>query len=237
MKKTQLLICVIVSMTVMSLYGLLKKELELRERMRQGDVTSAEAEQIVYTCVDKIVQSYKMQHDLLGDGYEYFQLGYDAFPTLYKILGDDKKMQDAHYIHAVGEAFWVIDGKNPASEGKKEALDWTRRIVAIHTNPPSSYAGRYLAAKGNASDITLLRQYGYDDFATALEMRLALPPPTPDIPQADGIKPDVAPRVKQPSENKPTPSPPTRYIWFYIAILSFVAILGGAVVWLKAKRK
>jgi hypothetical protein len=234
MRKT---LIAIICMTAVSFYGQTPMELELRERIRREGITPEEAERIVYKCVDKLVRMYKAEHDPLGDGFEYLELGCDAFPALYKILGDAEKMQDLYYAYEIAKAFWYIDGENPESKGEKEALEWTRRIVAVHTNSSAFYAGRYLAAKGNANDISLLRKHGYTGSADELEKRIAsLPSVTPDTPQTGGAKPGTTSGAKQPSEEQPPPSPPANRTWLWgVALLT--ALAGGAVVWRKAKQK
>jgi len=205
-----------------------------KERIRQG-VTSKEAEEIVDECMDLLVHFRKAEHHPMGDGDEYLELGYAAFPALFKILGVDEKMRDPYYAAVVTEAFWRIDGINPDSDGEKGALEWTRHIVAVHTNPPSYEAGRYLAAKGNTNDIRLLRQHGYNDFAKELEARLASLPPTPDSPQTGRVKPEPASCVKQSSGAEPTEKPSPNRTWLYLAIAVLILGIGGSYVWRKQK--
>ena len=52
--------------------------------------------------------------------------------------------------------------------------------------------------------------------------------------------PDPAPEAKQPNKEKPSEQPaksPPSKIFLWLAILTFLAVLGGAMVWRKAKRK
>ena len=80
--------------------------------------------------------------------------GYDEFPALYKRLSEN--MDDPKCREEVTGRFLQVDGYNWASEGEQEALDLTRKVVAMEPVPYS--AAMYLALKGNESDIELLDQ-------------------------------------------------------------------------------
>jgi hypothetical protein len=229
----------IVCMATVFLYGQTPMELELRERIRREGITPEEAERIVSECVDTLVEFRRNRHVTYGEGYEFLVLGYDAFPGLYKILGDSEKMQDFDYASEIAEAFARIDGKKPDSGYEKEALEWTRRIVAVHTNPPSYSAGRYLAAKGNAKDISLLRKHGYTDFANELETRIVL---APDTPQTGGANTNTAPKVKPSSASRTNEAGDTKTsslnrTWLYLVTAILILGIGGFYAWRKKKTR
>jgi len=167
MKKTKRLICIcaIASATAMTLNG----------------ATPEEARQIIqeYLEIDKQMAMDRANGKLKGDDYSVNAyrrqseaakavrtLGYDSFPVLRELL--DGKIGDDDYISLVACEFLNVDGRNPASEGEKEALDWARKMLTQLANTGQKlsrdqYATRtylefYLSEKGNAaSDIDLFR--------------------------------------------------------------------------------
>jgi len=86
--------------------------------------------------------------------------------------------------------FFYVDGKNPEAKGEEVALEWTRKILAIHGGMPSTVNPsartrdtgldiltikglHYLMLKGDARDIPLLNQYTNAPWGRILEMRVA----------------------------------------------------------------
>jgi len=61
--------------------------------------------------------------------------------------------------------FNAVDGRNPNSEGEKEALEWTRKMLTVSQTPEyvRDLMFEYLAKKGNESDIELLQKNRYWD--------------------------------------------------------------------------
>ena len=81
----------------------------------------------------------------------------EAFPVYYKILNE--KFDDPYYVSHIMKRFWVVDGRNVASYGHQEALDWARRVRKEKVNGQGfdrGWATDYLVVKGDGRDIDLM---------------------------------------------------------------------------------
>jgi len=85
---------------------------------------------------------------------ELMTLGFDAFPVYYEIL--EQSFDNPERVSFVVHRLFHDDGRNLASEGKKEALDWARKLLDVYKDKHlGSYAlaVSYLARKGDAKDV------------------------------------------------------------------------------------
>ena len=167
-------------MATVSIYGFTFKELNERvregkltgaeanelarqevERIRHG-VTSEEAKQIVRDSMDDLMNPPIIRDPVWGWGlYNYLRpdaLYDDALPEFYKILGEN--IDERSFALAVVDAFFMIDGLNLTSEGEREALEWTMKIVERH-GMSTELSKEYLARKGDADVLNALKQRGH----------------------------------------------------------------------------
>jgi len=95
----------------------------------------------------------------------------EAFPVYYKIL--EEKFDDPKYVNRIMDDFLTFDGRNIASRGKQEALDWARRLLREKKQGQGFDRGsaiKYLIAKGDERDFDLIP---YPSWRETLAMRLA----------------------------------------------------------------
>jgi len=148
-------------MASMALHGATPEEarrivteyLDLRKRVRAIS-TSQERERYTQVC------------------QEQKDLGYDAFPVYYGML--EEHFDDPYLVPQIMFEFFVTDGENLASEGKREALEWARKVekaCAAGTLFEESWAQMaYLQLKGDAGDLAL---FPHKEAATLLAARVA----------------------------------------------------------------
>ena len=92
-------------------------------------------------------------------------LGYDAFPVYYEML--EEHFDDPCLVSQIMFEFIAADGENLASEGKREALEWARKVEKAYVGKPFEALGiplAYLTLKGDAGDLDLF----YDKESAAL---------------------------------------------------------------------
>ena len=83
---------------------------------------------------------------------------YEGFPTKYE--GLKNALEDPHRsIEHYTWYFLLADGINTESSGTLEALEWTRKAVAIRSDNPPTTGLAYLMLKGDAQDVELLNQH------------------------------------------------------------------------------
>jgi len=81
----------------------------------------------------------------------------EAFPVYYQIL--EEKFDDPNYVTQIMRIFLWADGRNIASYGQQEALDWARKLMR-DKKPGQGFekgaAVDYLLVKGDERDIDLM---------------------------------------------------------------------------------
>ena len=142
------------------------------------------AEQDGQTLIDW--EDYRLMEQKRSQAWSAIRgLGYDAFPALYEMLGEE--FDNISCLYIASDIFFSVDGIHEfsanlgdlAAEGEEEALEWARKILGkdIQEEPWEmkrrkydirDWSSGYLAAKGkNKEDVELLRQkgsYGRDTF-------------------------------------------------------------------------
>ena len=91
---------------------------------------------------------------------------YDAFPALYEMLQNES--ENNRLLNLATSMFLNIDGKNPTSDGENEALEWSRKILAMDVTGTwrekdfiRFCSSQYLTLKGNSvKDVELLQRRG-----------------------------------------------------------------------------
>jgi len=112
---------------------------------------------------DDLKTSKERQERLIQLHADLNALEHDVvFPVYYKML--EEKNDDLKYINFIVGKFLYCDGRNAASYGQQEALDWTRKLLQEQQGQGFYWtdARSYLVAKGDERDIglvtTLLRR-------------------------------------------------------------------------------
>jgi hypothetical protein len=164
MKKLKFLICAIVSAVALNLSGVTPEEAR-RIIQENLEIISNTQKEIRNETVDRMPLYQKQR--LAWDKIESLQYG--AFPALYALLDEEF---EAYWSFAASR-FLHIDGENLASEGEKEALEWTRKI--LKKKPINEFSLLdYLAMKSDdARDVETLRKSVYYRTAEILAMRVA----------------------------------------------------------------
>jgi len=81
----------------------------------------------------------------------------EAFPVYYKIL--EEKFDEPNYVSRIMRRFFDFDGRNIASYGQQEALDWARRVRKEKAHGEGfdrGWATDYLLVKGDERDLDLM---------------------------------------------------------------------------------
>jgi hypothetical protein len=141
--------------------------------------TQEETKRTVHEYLDLSVRRDKLELNreewerLKQAGQEIEAFGFNAFPVYYEIL--EVNFDNPSTVSSVIAEFNRTD-RHLASEGKKEALDWTRKVVNRYGRSlrNDGAAFMYLALKGNARDLDLLpRPSEINRWFEVLETRVA----------------------------------------------------------------
>ena len=127
-------------------------------------MTQEERKKIVRDSIPQLITHAK--RGMWGDG-QYYILGYDALPEFYEILKES--IEDREIAGAVMDAFAMINGFDLTSKGEREALNWARKVLLVHSNEVSR-ARLYLELKGDAEDLRFLKELNLSH--PLLEMRV-----------------------------------------------------------------
>jgi len=101
--------------------------------------------------------------------------GYTHFPAIFKRLEAD--IEDFGKASSAVDIFARVDCFNLASEGDKEALEWTRkyleRYLPVAAGGVNGDAVEYLAVKGDGRDVEILSRHPNGALAQLLKTRVA----------------------------------------------------------------